>query len=116
MPGSKGGTERYCPPGDFFIRRELRVCAVLWTSEESPCGAGERTFFSNRSMGLLFSKGPEGGESSHTMQLEGSQGGTRGLALGDYRITACAPCQLLTADLGGSKASGDMVGSVGFVV
>lgn len=68
------------------------------------------------SMGILFSKGPEGGESSHTMQLEGSQGGTRGLALGDYRITACAPCQLLAADLGGSKASGDMVGSVGFVV
>lgn len=65
------------------------------------------------SMGLLFSKGPEGGESSHSMQLEGTQGETRGLALSDYRITACAPCQLLTADLGGSKASGDRVGSVG---
>lgn len=68
-------------------------------------------------MGLLFSKGPEGGESSHTMQLESRQGETWGLAPSDYRITARAPCQLLAADWGGgSKASGDMVGSVGFVV
>lgn len=64
-------------------------------------------------VGLLFSKGPAW---SHSMQLEGTQGETRGLALSDYRITACAPCQLLAADLGGSKASGDRVGSVGFVV
>lgn len=57
-------------------------------------------------MGLLFSKGPEGGESSHTMQLEGSQGETGGLAPSDYRITAHAPCQLPATDWRAARPQG----------